>query len=120
MVSILLAFCQHVNNRARKEVAMATCTPCHQVAVNHDVLISIDGSHVAYIAEQVVVNNNLSTPHQLRHRRHQPHTVADEPLEDILLCESSLKKLSGRRQFVDILGISETVSHHCGGDDDRG
>src|SRR5436305_3844708 len=100
-------------------MAMSTRPSRHKITVNHHILIGIDSPHVAHITEQVVVCNHPAASHQFRHWSHQPHAVADDSLEDTLLCKGSLEKLGGGRQFVDIFGVSETVSHNSGRNDDR-
>ena len=55
-----------------------------QVPVDDDILVHVDRAHVPHIAEQIVVGDDASTAHQLGCRGDQPHTVADDALQDVL------------------------------------
>jgi hypothetical protein len=72
----------------------------HEVTVNDDVFIGVDGAHVLDVAEQVVMGNHSPALDQCRRRGHEPNTVADNALKDALLRESSFKELGCRRKFM--------------------
>src|SRR5437016_3326563 len=45
--------------------------------------------------------------------------MADDPLENLRLCENSLQKLGSRRQFLHIFGVPETIRHDARWDNNR-
>ena len=100
-----------IDDRAGEQVAVAARAPGHQVAVDHDVLVGVDRAHVHHVAVEVVVGDHRTAADQLRHRRHQPHAVADDALDDVGLGEGAGQELRRGRELVDVLGVAQPVRH---------
>jgi hypothetical protein len=101
-------------------VAVPAGASRHQIAVDDDVLILVDRAVGLRVADQVVVHRDLAPLDELGLRRDQPHAVADDPFDDVLLGKRALDEFGGRRALVDVLRVAQPVRHDARRHDDRG
>ena len=100
-----LPFSQHINDPAGEQVRMTAGASGNQITINNHILVRVDGTVGLSIADQVVMADKFFTPDKLCCGGNEPEAVADNAFQDAVFGKYAFQKFSGRRYFLNILGI---------------